>query len=243
MANHLKMAQVHSILTLREQGRSFRWIGRTLGIHRETVQRYVRLAAAGVDVAHLSVGAGAENRPNPPAGYSGPISKCDPFREIIIEGLEHGLSRQRIWQDLKQDHGFDGGYDSVKRFVWRLNLARPLPFRRLECEPGAEAQVDFGTGAPVITSDGKRRKTHVFRIVLSNSRKAYSEVVYRQTTEDFIRCIENSFHHFGGVPKTLVIDNLKAAVIKADWFDPELNPRWRGKSAEPLPASGAFNNR
>jgi transposase len=63
--------------------------------------------------------------------------------------------------------------------------------------------------------------------VLSHSRKAYSEVVWRQSTEDFIRCLENAFWHFGGVPRTLVVDNLKAAVIKADWFDPELNPKIR----------------
>ena len=50
-------------------------------------------------------------------------------------------------------------------------------------------------------------------------------MVFRQTTEQFIRCIENAFCHFGGVPKTLVIDNLKAAVTKADWFDPEINPK------------------
>jgi len=102
-----------------------------------------------------------------------------------------------------------------------------LPFRRLECEPGDEAQVDFGTGAPVIAPDSKRRRTHVFRIVLSHSRKAYSEAVYRQTTDDFLRCIENAFRHFGGVPRRLVLDNLKAAVKKADWFDPEINPKVR----------------
>jgi len=95
----------------------------------------------------------------------------------------------------------------------------------MECEPGEEAQIDFGTGAPVRDADGKRRRTHVFRIILSHSRKAYSEAVYRQTTEEFIRCIENAFQDFGGVPKTLVVDNLKAAVIKADWFDPDLNPK------------------
>jgi hypothetical protein len=57
-----------------------------------------------------------------------------------------------------------------------------LPFRRIEVAPGEEAQVDFGTGAPIIDQDGKRRRTHVLRVVLSHSRKAYSEVVYRQTT-------------------------------------------------------------
>ena len=61
--------------------------------------------------------------------------------------------------------------------------------------------------------------------MLSHSRKAYSEVVFRQTTENLIRCLENAFWHFGGVPKTLIPDNLKAAVLKADWYDPDLNPK------------------
>jgi hypothetical protein len=67
----------------------------------------------------------------------------------------------------------------------------------------------------------------VFRIVLSHSRKAYAEAVFRQSTDDFLRCLENAFAHFGGVPKTLVIDNLRAAVKQADWFDPELCPKMR----------------
>jgi transposase len=138
-----------------------------------------------------------------------------------------GLSAQRIYQDLTSEHNFSGSYYSVRRFVHRLEPTRELPFRRLECGPGDEAQVDFGTGAPVIGPDGKRRKTHVFRIVLSHSRKAYSEVVYRQTTDDFLRCVESAFRHFGGAPKLVVLDNLKAAVQKADWFDPELNPKVR----------------
>ena len=48
----------------------------------------------------------------------------------------------------------------------------------------------------------------------SYSRKAYSEAVYRQSTESFIQCLENAFRHLGGVPKRLVIDNLKAAIVK-----------------------------
>jgi transposase len=73
----------------------------------------------------------------------------------------------------------------------------------MECGPGEEAQVDFGTGAPVISAEGKRRKSHVFRIVLSHSRKAYSEPTFTQTTDDFLCALENAFAHFGGVPKTL----------------------------------------
>ena len=127
-------------------------------------------------------------------------------------------------KDLLAEHAFTGGYDAVKRYVRKLAHSAPLPFRRMECGPGEEAQVDFGSGAWVI-ENGKRRRPHVFRITLSHSRKSYSEAVWRQTTENFIRCMENAFRAFGGVPRTLVLDNLRAAVKSADWFDPELNPK------------------
>jgi len=147
--------------------------------------------------------------------------------------LDQGLSAQRIYQDMVADHGEDApSYYSIRRYAQRLGHASLLPFRRIECVPGAEAQVDFGTGAPIIDtrgdqarSRGRKRRTHVLRVVLSHSRKGFSEVVFRQTTEDFIRCLEDAFHHFGGAPGTLVLDNLRAAVSKADWFDPEINPK------------------
>ena len=154
-------------------------------------------------------------------------SRCQPFRQLILDKLEQGLSAQRIFQDLVDDHGFDAEYHSVRRFVAKLNQAKPLPYRRIEVAAAEEAQVDFGSGAPIVDEDGKRRRTHVLRVVLSHSRKGYSESVFRQTTENFLRCIENAFRHFGGVPRTLVPDNLKAAVLKADWYDPELNPKIR----------------
>jgi transposase len=258
MANQLKMAQIHAIQVLRARHWSQRRIARELGIHRETVARHLRLAREGPvpdtpgvssKPAKVITGSDSQNRPNLPAGTSGPAegvparvisgastsrSRCEPFREIIQSKLEQGLSAQRIWQDLRDEHGFADGYQSVQRFVRHLQNAHRLPFRRVECEPGQQAQVDFGTGAPVIIPSGqplpagvktRRRRTHIFRMVLSHSRKAYSDVVYRQTTEQFIRCLENAFWYFGGVPRTLVIDNLKAAVTRAYWFDPELNPK------------------
>ena len=76
-----------------------------------------------------------------------------------------------------------------------------------------------------VIEDGKCRRPHLFRVMLSHSRKAYSEVVWRQTTENFVRALENAFRHFGGVTRSLVIDSLRAAVTRADWFEPELNPK------------------
>ena len=234
MANQLKMAVIDAILTLRQRGWSHRRIARELGIDRETVGKYVKLRLQRSKPA-TNVPSGAEGpKPatNAPTGSTddisiapGPESLCEPFKKTIKDKLEQGLSRQRIYQDLRDEYGFDGSYYSIRRFVKRLGYGQPIPFRRMECMPGEEAQVDFGTGAPIIRPDGKRKRPHVFRIVLSFSRKAYSEVVYRQTTENFIRCLENAFWHFGGVTKTLVIDNLKAAVKKADWYDPDIQPK------------------
>jgi hypothetical protein len=226
MPNLLKMAKVQSILSLHAQGRSQREIARTLQVDRGTVRKYLLLglsepkpaiapaglagskpAAPGTSHEPADAPIGAMSPPGDPKPAiaptgSGPLSKCAPFRRAILAKAEEGLSAQRIYQDLAAD-GAAVSYDSVRRYLRRLGHVRPLPFRRMECAAGEEAQVDFGTGAPLIGPDGKRQKTHVFRIVLSHSRKGYSEVTLRQTTDDFLGALENAFRHFGGVPKTI----------------------------------------
>ena len=109
--------------------------------------------------------------------------------------------------------GGSPSYDSIKRFLRHLRKTTPVPFRRMETAPGQECQVDFGTGAPLVGTAGKRRRTHVFRIVLSHSRKGYSEAVCHQTTEDFIACLENAFWQWGGVTRTIVYDYVPGNII------------------------------
>ncbi len=248
--NELKVNQQHAIVALYQQGWSKRKIARELGVDRSAVRRYL----AGIDSkppTNPQAGSEAQNPPaaaespapavgledvlppKPPTnprtgvlalGGAGPDSLCEPWKESIQAALAAGLSIQRVYQDLVAEHQFAGSYDSVWRFVRRLETGLALPFRRMEVEPGAELQVDFGQGAWVI-ENGKRKRPHLFRGVLGHSRKGYSEVTWRQTTESFIRCLENNFRDLGGVTRTVVIDNLKAAVTHADWFDPELNPK------------------
>jgi transposase len=249
MANHLTMALVDTIVSLHQRGWSQRRIAEELGIHRETVARHLgRTGEAKPAIAPTGSGdspsdskpaiaptgndetladskpaiapTGSDSAPN-----RGRPSGCTAWHGLITTLFEQGLSAQRIYQDLTSEHNYTGSYYSVRRFVAKLEERSELPFRRLEQSPGEEAQVDFGTGAPIVREDGTRSRTHVFRIVLSYSRKAYSEVVLRQTTDAFLRAIENAFWHLGGVPRRVVLDNLRAAVKKADWFDPELNPK------------------
>jgi transposase len=244
MANRLKMAMIDSIVALHQRGWSNRRIARELGVDRDAVSRHIRQAQANAKAAKVITGSAGEvpdskaakvitgsNAGTAPGQTTDEStqsrSQCQPWRAVIVAKLDLGLTAQRIYQDLVSDHGYGGHYHSVRRFILHLGRGRQLPFRRLECAPGEEAQVDFGSGIPITGTDGRRRWTHVFRIILAHSRKGYSEAVYRQRTDDFLGCLENAFVYFGGVPRTVVLDNLKAAVETPDWYDPDLNPKLR----------------
>src|SRR5882762_4307972 len=77
-------------------------------------------------------------------------SACEPFREAIELGLSRGRDATAIWQDLVAENGFDGGYQTVKRYVRKLRGKQPLqPRAVILTGPGEESQVDYGTGAMV----------------------------------------------------------------------------------------------
>ena len=243
MANQLGMDKSLAIRQLHAAGYSKRRIARTLGVSRGAVSRHLdetvsnsTKAPTGSE-AQAPTGSEISNSTTAPTGSDGSDgtapaavpaksnSRCEPFREQILEMLEQGLHARRIHQDLVDQHEFSAKYWAVARFVAKLRKTKDLPFRRLEVAPGSELQVDFGTGAKITLPGGKHKRTHVFRAVLSHSRKGYSESCFRQTTEDFIRVLENTFWALGGVPETVVFDNAKCAVKTADWYDPELNPK------------------
>jgi transposase len=225
VSNVLKVSLQTTIYSLRDRGWSRRRIARELGIDRETVGRYLQLANAAISTPGLE----GVREANPAISTTGPgrgrKSQCEPLTEVILAKVELGLSAQRIYQDLVVETAFHDSYESVKRFVRKLRNAQPERVWRMEGQPGEEVQLDFGVGAPIQDGPGKGRRSWVLRLVLSFSRKGYSEAVTRQDTETFLRCLENALRHFGGSPLLLNLDNFKAAVLKADWFDPEINPK------------------
>lgn len=247
MANKLTVQEQEAITNLIRLGWGIRKIARELGVSRNTVRGYARSVevlsaealteeilqgsppSSTIETDPLSTpgSAAAQNQTDPlsTAGNTGRKSLCADHAAFILAKCEAGLSAQRIYQDLRVEIAFTGSYQSVKRYVRRLRRTDPKLVTRIEVEPGEEVQVDFGTGPTLLPSDGKRRKTWIFRLVLSYSRKAYSQAVLRQDTETFLRCIEAAFRQFGGSTLTINLDNLKAAVLKADWADPELNPK------------------
>lgn len=240
MANNLKVHEQSSIQQLAAQGWSRRRIARALKLDRKTVRRHLNAAAKSPTISTPgSTGPDSKSPGISTPGVSsspqliaeaiqaeaGRPSLCEPHRQRIELKLETRLSAQRIYQDLVDEVRFSGSYQSVKRFVKQLRAEQPERVWRIEVAPGEEVQIDFGSGAWVMDAQGRRRRPWVLRVVLSFSRKAYSEAVFHQTTENLIRCLENAFRAFGGVTSTVNLDNLRAAVQHADWCDPQLNPK------------------
>lgn len=245
MSNYLKMPKKSHVLALLELGWSYRRIEAETGVRRETVSGYDR--ARGANPAKTFPGS-APSRPDesadrPPledANPAKPFAGSDPnpaktflgsaprprfaaatYRTAITEKLEARLSLQRIWQDLVEEYGYGASYESVKRFVRTL-----APTRRavgvFHSAPGAEGQVDFFQGAPTLEgATGEWRRPWVFRMTLGHSRHGYEEAVWDQKLETFLRLHERAFRDLGGVPRVVRHDNLKAAVVRACFYDPD----------------------
>jgi transposase len=245
MSNYLKMPKKTQVLALLELGWSYRRIEAETGVRRETVSGYD--AARQPNAAKTFPGSDpspppdsldvpVETGPNAAKTFAGSGSKpaktfpgspprsrfaAVVYRTAILEKLDAGLSLQRIWQDLVEEYGYGASYESVKRFV-RTMAPPQRAVGVFHCAPGAEAQVDFFRGAPTLdATTGEWRRPWVFRMTLGHSRHGYEEAVWDQKLETFLRLHERAFRDLGGVPTVVRHDNLKAAVARACFFDPD----------------------
>ncbi len=142
----------------------------------------------------------------------------DDYHEKILDWIERDLSGVRIYEKLKE-LGVKVSYATIKRYISGIKK-RDNIFIRVHTEAGEEAQVDFGYVGITPDNTGKKRKTWVFNMRLSYSRQDYYEMVYNQRVETFIRCHINAFKYFKGVPEYVKIDNLKAAILEANYYSP-----------------------
>ena len=156
------------------------------------------------------------------------VSSVEPFRETVKDLRLQKTEMTAIYERLAE-RGFTGSYSAVRRFVHALE-PRPKPevFVRVECKPGQQAQVDFGyAGKMLDRQTGKLRKTWAFVMTLSFSRHQYVECVFDQTVATWLLCHRHAFEFFGAVPEEVVLDNLKAAIIRACFDDPLLQQSYR----------------
>jgi transposase len=239
--NVLKPHLQATVKTLLDKGISQREINRKTGVDRKTIRKYGRLddlvsgqgafaskSPSEQEVATgVKVGFGENPPPRPPGQESKPPkharSACEPHREWIEEQVRLGRNAMAIYQDLVERFGFTHKYNSVKRFVRGLKKKDPRQYDRLEFLPGEEAQVDYGTGAPTLHSNGKYRRPRLFIMTLKYSGRAFRKVVWKSSKEVWCRLHEQAFRYFGGCPQYVTLDNLKEGVIKPDIYDPQLN--------------------
>jgi len=151
------------------------------------------------------------------------ISKSAPYHDKIEQLLTLDCSAQVIFERLSDSYGFDGSYDSVKRYVRKLKEKTPEAFIRMEVGPGEEAQVDFGSAGWMFDPVEKRlRKAWCFVMVLSHSRHMFVKFVFDQKIATWLNLHREAFEFFRGVPKKIILDNLKAAIVKALFYDTAL---------------------
>ena len=184
-------------------GMSRREAARVFGIDRKTVDKMLAHAV--------------------PPGYrrSRPPSKpkLDPFLGIIDRILEedrqvHRKQRhtaKRIFERLRDEHGFTGGYTIVKDYVRERRRRGREVFVPLAHDPG-HAQVDFGEARVVI--GGEACKIHVFAMDLPQSDACFLKAYRAETGEAFCDGHVAAFAFFGGVPLSILYDNTKLAVAR-----------------------------
>ena len=143
----------------------------------------------------------------------------DEYREYIEIQLAKELSITRIHQDLQKEFGVECGYTTLRDYVAKIRKSQPHAYMVLHSLPGEEAKVDFGY-IGTLKVNGTPRKAWIFVMSLSYSRYMYVSITLDQSVQTFIRCHTEAFRYFGGVPQTVKIDNLKAAIVEADFYEP-----------------------
>lgn len=160
-----------------------------------------------------------------PKQASSTISSLEPYRAIITRWVERGVNGVAIHAALKREHGYTGSYSSVYRILKAIGASRPPDATvALTFAAGEAAQVDFGAG-PILDdpASGRARRTWCFVMTLCFSRHQYVEFVWDQTVATWLGCHRRAFEWFAAVPRRLIIDNAKCAIVRACARDPLVN--------------------
>lgn len=227
----LHVNHIRDIIHRLRQGESQRQIARDLGMSRDTIGKYHRLA---LQEGYLD-GAKALPPTKELRAKLGPMtapprrtSTVAAYRETVEHLLGEGVELTALLARLRDDHGYTGTYSSLWRFVQQIRPTQPEVHVRVHTGPGEEAQVDFGSVGPLMDpTTARARAAYAFVMTLGFSRHQYAELVFDQKVSTWIACHRHAFESFGGVPQRVVPDNLKAAVLHASLHDPVLGEAYR----------------
>jgi len=204
-------------------------IARQLGVHHSVVERV--LFQAGI----------------PRASFIKRTSIIDPFLPFIMETLKKfpTLAARRLY-DMSRARGYSGGPDHFRHLIYMHRPRAPAEaFLRLQTLPGEQAQVDWGHFGYIVIGKAKR-PLMAFVMVLSFSRKIFLRFYLNQKLANFLRGHQEAFSGWNGVPRVLLYDNLKAAVLERQGDAIRFHPALLDFSAhyrfEPRPVAVARGN-
>jgi len=145
-------------------------------------------------------------------------------RNELIQQMSGQCENHLRLHEVLTGMGYAGSYSSFLRYADKCRKSTDKVVVRIETRPGEVAQVDFGyCGYIYDDAAGCAVKAYVFVMVLGYSRDAYYEIVKDQSVETWCTCHVHAFEYFCGVPKIIIPDNLKSAIIKASFTDPVAN--------------------
>ena len=225
-----RMSQVKQILRMHLQGKGIKTIAKTLCISKNTVKNYLSKALHGkVSIEALLALEDLVLETLLLAGN--PAYKDERYEQLKIK-LDYytkelrrvGVNRQVLWEEYKSDFPLGYGYSQFCYHLQQYRLVQK-PSMVLDHHPGDKLFIDFA-GKKLSYIDrqtGEIISVQVFVACLPYSDYGFAMAVKSQKIEDFIHALNSCLKDIGGVPQTLVPDNLKSAIIKANNYEPTIN--------------------
>jgi len=203
----LEWAQVRALVS---DGVSEREIARRLGMNRRTVARLAR----------------SVEPPRYRRALAG--SKLDPFEPVLRRLLAEWpqIKAPRATELLRDEYGYDGSVDLVKRRLRELRPRAVRPAQRTGYRPGQVLQLDWAEMPTRPTLAGRERRVYALVASLPYSGAQTAFFSFEMTIEAFLEGHVRAFEWLGGVPRECVYDNLRAAVARRDGDQVVWNPRF-----------------
>ena len=223
------MHTIKKIYQLYHQGWSKVKISNRLQVSRNTVKKYIRFLKqqdfTDHQITHLrddELSRLFRGNDNYRSAKAKELEGYFPYFEKELKRV--GVSKHLLWLEYKQKHATGLMYSQFCYYYheWKR---QSQPVMRFDHKAGDKMFVDF-TGKKLHIVDkqtGELKELEVFVGLLGSSQLTYVEAVASQTKQDFISCTENALLYYGGVPMSIVTDNLKAAVHKSNKYEPSLN--------------------
>jgi transposase len=196
------------------KGRSISAIARETGRDRKTIRKIIQAGQSGLG-------------DQPARRHRKKGVKLAPFEGYLKQRIAEGvLNTRKLLRELKA-RGYQGGLTQLILYVQPYRTSREeRAVMRYETEPGQQAQVDW-TSLGYISLSGRQQRLYAFVMTLGYSRMMYLEFTTSTEVTNWLRCHQHAFEYFGGVPREILHDNLKTAVLsrgaggKIHW-----NPRY-----------------